>query len=106
VEPVAGSIRSPVPQCVGGDKNAKMWIAGVIYMMVQAVMFGVGIVLVLATPLQGLAMKLLPVVVIVSAIASIPISWWMAPRLQVRFWRARGTQSDFISGPAEASSNP
>ena len=86
--------------------NARMWIAAVIYMMVQAVTFGVGTVLVLATPLQAEAMKLLPVVVIVSSIASIPISWWMAPRLQARFWRAKRMRSDFISGPAVARSNP
>ena len=42
------------------DVSARMRIAAVIYMMVQAVTFGVGIVLVLATPLEAQAMKLLP----------------------------------------------
>jgi hypothetical protein len=87
------------------DVSARMRIAAVIYMMVQAVTFGVGTVLVLATPLEAQAMKLLPVVVIASSIASIPISWWMAPRLQARFWRAKRMRSDFISGPAVATSN-
>jgi len=40
--------------------SVRMGIAAVIYMMVQAVTFGVGIVLVLATPLEAQAMKLLP----------------------------------------------
>ena len=86
--------------------SVRMGIAAVIYMMVQAVTFGVGTVLVLATPLEAQAMKLLPVVVIASSIASIPISWWMAPRLQACFWRAKPVRSDFISGPGVASSNP
>jgi hypothetical protein len=83
-----------------------MWIAAMVYMMVQAVIFGGGVVLVLATPLQAEAMTLIPVVVVVSSIVSIPISWLVAPRLQARFWRAKGARADFISGPAVASSNP
>jgi hypothetical protein len=80
-------------------------IAALIYMMVQAVTFGVGAILVLATPLQAEAM-MMPVVVIASSIVSVPISWFLAPRLQARFWRAKGVKSDFISGPSIASSNP
>ena len=83
-----------------------MQIAVLIYMMVQAVTFGIGIILVLATPLQAKAMELFPIVVVVSAIVSIPVSWLLAPRLQARYWRARGVQSDFISGPAAPSSAP
>jgi hypothetical protein len=75
-------------------------------MMVQAVAFGVGAILVLATPLQAEAMKLMPIVVIASSIVSVPLSWFLAPRLQARFWRAEGGKSDFISGPSIASSNP
>jgi hypothetical protein len=86
--------------------TTRVSIAALIYLMVQAVIFGVGVVLVLATPLQAEAMKLLPVVVITSAIVSVPISWFMAPRLQARFWRVKGVKSDFISGPSVASSNP
>ena len=86
--------------------KARMWIAALIYMMVQAVTFGAGAVLVLATPLQTEAMTLMPVVVAASSLVSIPISWLLAPRLQARFWRKKGVKSDFISGPAVASSNP
>jgi hypothetical protein len=86
--------------------TARVLIAVLIYMMVQAVTFGVGIISVLATPLQAEAMRLVPVVVIASALASIPISWLLAPRLQARYWRAKGANSDFISGPAAASSSP
>ena len=52
-----------------------MQIAVLIYMMVQAVTYGIGIILVLATPLQAKAMELVPIVVVASAIVSIPVSW-------------------------------
>ena len=86
--------------------TTRVSIAVLIYMVVQAVIFGVGALLVLATPLQAEAMKLMPVVVIASSIVSVPISWFLAPRLQARFWRAKGVKSDFISGPSIAGSNP
>ncbi len=54
-------------------------IAVVIYMMVQAVVFGIGVVLVLATPLADIAMRLMPFVVAVTMVMSAPISWWLAP---------------------------
>ena len=101
-----GIVFDQIPTPLEANVSTRMQVAAVIYMMVQAVTFGIGVVLVLATPLQAEAMKLLPVVVLVSAIASVPISWWLAPRLQARFWRAKGTRSDFISGPAAAGSNP
>lgn len=86
--------------------TTRMQIAALIYMVVQAVTFGVGTVLVLATPLQTEAMTLIPSVVLLSSIASIPLSWWIAPRLQARFWRAKESKADFISGPTVANSNP
>ena len=86
--------------------TTRVSIAVLIYMVVQAVIFGVGALLVLATPLQTEAMKLMPIVVIASSIGSVPISWFLAPRLQARFWRAKRAKSDFISGPSIASSNP
>lgn len=86
--------------------SARIQIAALLYLMVQAVTFGAGAVLVLATPLQAEAMKLMPVVVVASAVISVPAAWLLAPRLQARFWRAKGAKSDLISGPAAASSNP
>ncbi|MDI9848127.1 hypothetical protein QM467_08685 [Rhodoblastus sp. 17X3] len=56
-----------------------MAIALVIFMMVQAVVFGIGAVLVLATPLADLAMTLMPFVVAASLAVSAPVSWWLAP---------------------------
>jgi hypothetical protein len=54
-------------------------IALVIFMMVQAVVFGIGVVLVLATPLSNLAMTLMPFVVAASLTVSAPVAWWLAP---------------------------
>src|SRR5262245_13082394 len=62
--------------------SSRFTIAVLIYSMTQAVLFGIGAVLVLATPLQQQAMTLMPVVVIASAIVALPFSWWIAPRLQ------------------------
>jgi hypothetical protein len=79
--------------------SVRVQIAALIYMMVQAVMFGVGALLVLTTPLQTMAMQLMPWVVVVSSIISLPVSWVIAPRLRARYWRERGDISDFLSGP-------
>ena len=79
---------------------ARLWIAVLVFMMIQAVLFGVGAVLVLTTPLKDVAMQLLPVVVIASAIVAMPIAWFIAPRLQARYWRRLGRKSDVISGSA------
>ena len=78
----------------------RLSIAALVFMMIQAIVFYVGALLVLATPLQEMAMELMPVVVVVSSIISIPISWFIAPRLQARYWKSIGRRSDFISGPA------
>jgi membrane protein implicated in regulation of membrane protease activity len=59
--------------------SKRMVIAAVIYMMVQAVVFGIGVVLVLATPLANIAMTLMPFVVALTLVISAPISWWLAP---------------------------
>jgi 3-methyladenine DNA glycosylase/8-oxoguanine DNA glycosylase len=55
--------------------------------MVQAIVFGVAIVLALATPLADSAINLTPWVGVVSAIVSAPVSWAIAPRLRARFQR-------------------
>jgi glucose-6-phosphate-specific signal transduction histidine kinase len=59
--------------------SKRMVIAILIYMMVQAVVFGIGVILVLATPLANIAMILMPFVVALTLVLSAPISWWLAP---------------------------
>ena len=67
--------------------SIRLQIAILVYVMVQAVLFGVGTVLVLATPLSAVAMTLMPWVVGVSAVLSAPVAWIIAPRLRARFQR-------------------
>jgi hypothetical protein len=81
--------------------SSRLAIAALIYSMIQGVLFGIGTVLVLATPLKEQAMTLMPVVVITTAILALPFSWWIAPRLRARYWRRRGERGDIISGPAD-----
>ena len=68
--------------------STRLAISFLIFMIVQAVLFGVGTVLVLATPLAEYAMALMPWVVGLSFVASVPFSWFLAPRLRARFWRS------------------
>jgi hypothetical protein len=53
-------------------------ISILIYMIVQGALFGVGVVVVLATPLSTFAMQILPWVIGVTALVSIPVSYMIA----------------------------
>lgn len=82
--------------------SMRFQIAAMVYLMVQAIVFGIGVVLVLATPLANHAMQLMPWVVVTTALISAPISWMLAPRLRARFWRdTNQPDGDFISGPSK-----
>lgn len=69
--------------------SIRFQIAAIVFMMVQAVVFGIGTVTVLATPLSAFTMQLMPWVVGISAIVSAPLSWMIAPRMRARFWNPR-----------------
>lgn len=59
-----------------------------VFMMVNAVLFGVGIVPVLMIPsLANHGFETIPGVVIASFLISAPLSWFIAPRLRARYWR-------------------
>ena len=78
--------------------SVRMQIAAMVFMMVQAMLFFTGLVLVLTTRLDDRAMELMPWVVGLSALISLPLSWAIAPRLRARYWRRRGVRADVISG--------
>ena len=61
-----------------------LMISMVIYLMVQAVTFGIGVVLLLTTPLSAHAMELMPWMVGVTVVISVPIAWAIAPLLKAR----------------------
>ena len=60
-------------------------IASLIYMMVNAVLFGIGAIVVLSIPgLSENAKVWLPLVIIASFVIAVPLSWIIAPRLRLR----------------------
>ena len=66
----------------------RTYIAILVFMMVNAVIFGVGAIAVLSVPyLSAHASLLLPIVVILSFIISPFISWLLAPTLRARWQR-------------------
>jgi hypothetical protein len=69
-----------------------------VFMMVQAVLFGIGMVSILVTSLSENAMTLVPWMIAGSFIVSAPLAWLIAPRLQLRYWHQRHTDGDIISG--------
>lgn len=71
--------------------SVRFQIAVLVFMMTNAVVFGLGIVPVLAIPaLEQHAPSLIPLVVVASVAIGAPIAWFIAPRLRARYWRARG----------------
>jgi hypothetical protein len=63
-------------------------ITAVIYMMVNAVLFGIGVTAVLSIPtLAEQASTLIWVVTVVSFLLALPIAYVLAPRLRARYQR-------------------
>ena len=74
----------------------RLIIAILVYMMVQAVLFGVGLLVILANPATRDAMSAMVWMIAITAAISAPISLMIAPRLTARYWRGR--HGDVISG--------
>jgi hypothetical protein len=73
-------------------------LAALVFMMTNAVLFGIGMVAVLTIPaLAQYEENLVPTVVVLSFILAAPLSWIIAPRLRARYWRTH--PADVISGP-------
>jgi len=69
--------------------STRVQISVLIYAMVQAVLFGIVTVLVLATPLALHAVYVWPALIGASFLLALPLSWYVAPRLMMRK-RVRG----------------
>jgi hypothetical protein len=68
----------------------RIFIAALVYLPTNAVLFGIGAVTVLAIPaLNAQAEIMFPIVVAASFILAAPIAWILAPRLQSRSFRRR-----------------
>jgi hypothetical protein len=74
------------------DNQARLRVAALIYLMVNAVVFGVGIITVLMTPtLAQHAFFWVPTMIVTSFILSAPLAWFIAPSMMMRFILARRT---------------
>lgn len=72
------------------DNIARVRVAALIYAMVNAVVFGSGLLTVLLTPaLSQQAFFWIPAVVTISFILSAPLAWTIAPAMMMRTSRAR-----------------
>ncbi|MDE2362963.1 MAG: hypothetical protein KGM42_09815 [Hyphomicrobiales bacterium] len=69
--------------------SVRFQIAAMLFLVALSVLFGVGLVIVLTTPLAARAMQLTPWVAVVSAFLSGPIAWSIAPRLRARYRRRK-----------------
>lgn len=78
--------------------SIRLQISAMVFLMVQAVLFGVGTIAILSSPLGNRAMFYLAAMIAVSVIVSAALSWAIAPRLRLRYWRDRGVGHDIISG--------
>ena len=76
----------------------KVQIAAIIFLMVQAVLFGVGTVVILSTNLADDAFTLMPAVVIGSTLFSIPISWAIGVWLRGSKREQRSTRGERVTG--------
>jgi hypothetical protein len=65
--------------------SVRFQIASLVFMIIQVILFGVGTILVLLTPLAAFAMLAMPWVGGVNAIVSVPLSWMIALRLRMWF---------------------
>ncbi|WP_117194215.1 hypothetical protein [Rhizobium terrae] len=76
------------------------WLAGICSMMVNAVLFGAGAVIVLSVPAFAEHAKyLIPAVIVASFLAAPFLAGPIAPRMRLRNWgREAWRRGDLISG--------
>ena len=77
---------------MNNDNRARLQVAALIYGMVNAAVFGVGIIAVLSTAaLMSHAFFWIPALVASSFVISAPLAWFIAPWMMMRFIRAKST---------------
>lgn len=75
---------------MSGDNLARLRVATLISCMVNAVLFGAGVITVLSVPaLSKDAFFWIPAVVLASFVLSPPLSWFIAPSMMQRFLQAK-----------------
>jgi hypothetical protein len=77
---------------MNSDNQARLRVAALIYLIVNAVVFGVGMISILMTPaLAQHAFFWIPAMIVTSFVLSAPLSWFIAPSMMMRFILARRT---------------
>lgn len=72
------------------ETKTRVQIAALIFTMTNAVLFGAGLITLLAIPaLSGYAGIGIVIVTTLSIIVAAPAAWLIAPRLRARYWRSR-----------------
>lgn len=72
------------------NNRARLQVATLIFSMVNAVMFGLGVIAVLSTPiLAQRAFFWIPAIVVVSFMLSPLVAWFIAPSMMQRFLKAQ-----------------
>jgi hypothetical protein len=72
------------------DSQTRLRVAALIYLIVNAVVFGVGLLSVLMTPiLVQHAFFWIPAIIVTSFVLSAPLAWFIAPSMMMRFILAR-----------------
>ena len=75
---------------MNSDNQARLGVAALIYLIVNAVVFGVGLILVLMTPMLAQhAFFWIPAIIVTSFGLSAPLAWFIAPSMMMRFIQAR-----------------
>ncbi|QLF68331.1 hypothetical protein FE840_001490 [Peteryoungia desertarenae] len=76
------------------------WLKIISSMMINAVVFGVGAIVVLSIPaLAEHAIYLIPAVVVISFVVAPILSFYVAPRMRLKYWgERRWKKGDSISG--------
>ena len=65
--------------------RTRTFISGLVFLPANAVLFGIGALLVLSIPgLRAHATTLIPVVVVLSFVIAAPLAWYIAPKLRLR----------------------
>jgi len=77
----------------------RLQLAVMVFMMTNAVLFGLGIVAVLSIPeSNGDAGPWIATVVIASVAVAAPFSWLIAPRLRLRYWKNKEAEHQHAAG--------
>jgi hypothetical protein len=83
---------------MNSNSRARLRVAALIYLLVNVVVFGAGLLSVLMTPaLVQHAFFWVPAIIVTSFVFSAPLAWFIAPLMMMRFIRAPGS---LIQGPS------